>query len=114
MFPAKVRETTLCFAPLERGEVFRSPAFYEHLAPNGAKQTMFSCTSKLNPRTTIKLRILISLLLVSLAFLANGSRAASSPGKDDGWSPATNGLQARLKLVEKGKLYGTRWLVTLS
>ncbi|HUR46682.1 MAG TPA: hypothetical protein VMZ27_12465 [Candidatus Saccharimonadales bacterium] len=27
------------------------------------------------------------------------------------WSPATNGLQARLKLGEQSKLFGTRWLV---
>src|SRR5262249_1274509 len=27
------------------------------------------------------------------------------------WSPATNGLQARLTLVEKSKINGTRWIV---
>jgi hypothetical protein len=37
------------FAPLEREEIFGGRSFYKHLAPNGAKATLFSCTSKLNP-----------------------------------------------------------------
>jgi hypothetical protein len=35
----------------------------------------------------------------------------SKSGTGDGWSPATNGLQGRLRLVEGSKLNGTRWLV---
>ena len=53
MFPAMVRETDLCFAPLERGEIFGGRAFYKHLAPNGAKATMFCCIQNLNPRKLI-------------------------------------------------------------
>ena len=37
MFPGKRQDTALCFAPLERGEIFGRPAFDKHLAPNGAK-----------------------------------------------------------------------------
>jgi hypothetical protein len=40
--------------------------------------------------------------------LANGSPAAAGLGNDDGWSQEVGGLQARLVVVEKGKLYGTR------
>jgi hypothetical protein len=64
----------------------------------------------------MKARLVICLLAASLALLNAGSRAASAPDdstKDDAgeWSREVNGLQLRLKLVEKGKLYGTRWLV---
>src|SRR5215207_8126710 len=60
--------------------------------------------------------LLICLLAASLALLNAVPRAASAPddsAKDDAgeWSKEVNGLQLRLKLVEKGKLYGTRWLV---
>ena len=37
MFPM-IHATASCFAPLERGEIFRGRAFYKHLAPNGAKR----------------------------------------------------------------------------
>lgn len=56
-------------------------------------------------------RILTSLLLASMTFTAGGSRAASPFAEAGGWSRASNGLQARLTLIEKGELYGTRWLV---
>ncbi len=58
-----------------------------------------------------KLRIETCLLAAVLATSAGCSRVASTPDGGDGWSQATNGLQARLRLVEKDKLYGTRWLV---
>jgi len=35
----------------------------------------------------------------------------SARGEAGEWSREVNGLQLRLRLVEKGKLYGTRWLV---
>jgi hypothetical protein len=38
-------------------------------------------------------------------------RAAATIDANEGWSPATNGLQARLRLVEGAKLNGTGWLV---
>lgn len=64
----------------------------------------------------MKARLLICLLAASLALLCAGARAASAPDdstKDDAgeWSREVNGLQLRLKLVEKGKLYGTRRLL---
>ena len=42
-------------------------AFYKHLAPNGAKATMFCCTSKLNPPVFIS--HLISLRIASCHFV---------------------------------------------
>ena len=36
---------------------------------------------------------------------------ATTAGESNTWSVPTNGLQARLTLVEKPKLNGTRWLV---
>jgi hypothetical protein len=61
-------------------------------------------------------RLFVCLLAASLALLSAGARAAraqaDSTHDDAGeWSREVNGLQLRLKLVEKGKLYGTRWLV---
>ncbi|HKG12547.1 MAG TPA: hypothetical protein VKB12_04390 [Pyrinomonadaceae bacterium] len=61
-------------------------------------------------------RLATLFLAASLALLSAGRRAASAPDdstKDDGgeWSQEVNGLRARLKLVEKGKLHGARWLV---
>lgn len=55
--------------------------------------------------------LLISLLAASLALLGVGTRAVSPSIEKGEWSQEVNGLRARLKLVEKGKLYGTRWLV---
>src|SRR5689334_20750430 len=60
--------------------------------------------------------LLILLLAASLAFVSAGTRAARTQDdstRDDAgeWSKEVNGLRLRLKLVEKGKLYGTRWLV---
>jgi hypothetical protein len=44
--------------------------------------------------------------------LAPGPLSSAFPvSANDDWSEAVNGLQARLELVERGKLYGTRWLV---
>jgi hypothetical protein len=57
------------------------------------------------------LRLLLCLLAVLLADLANVPSAAAPFGDTGGWSQETNGLQARLTLVEKDKLHGTRWLV---
>ena len=42
---------------------------------------------------------------------ANWVSGAAPAGEADNWSVHTNGLQARLTLVEKPKLNGTRWLV---
>ncbi len=56
-------------------------------------------------------RLLIFLFAASLALLSAGQRAASTHEDEGEWSQEVNGLRARLKLVEKGKLYGTRWLV---
>jgi hypothetical protein len=56
-------------------------------------------------------RLLIFSLAASLALLSAGSRAASSSAERGEWSQEVNGLRARLKLVDKGKLHGTRWLV---
>lgn len=60
--------------------------------------------------------LLILLLAASLAFASAGTRdarATDDTTRDDAgaWSKEVNGLRLRLKLVEKGKLYGTRWLV---
>ena len=64
----------------------------------------------------MRARLLTCLLAASLALLNAGRRAASA--RDDSaegdageWSQAVNGLRARLRLVESGKRYGTRWLV---
>lgn len=62
------------------------------------------------------LRLAALSLAASLALLSAGSRDARAQDdstRDDAgeWSREVNGLQLRLKLVEKGKLYGTRWLV---
>jgi hypothetical protein len=56
-------------------------------------------------------RILTSLLLASLTLMSSGSGAVVPIDEEEGWSRATNGLQARLTLIEKGELHGTRWLV---
>jgi len=57
------------------------------------------------------LHIVASLLAASLSMLACGSRAVSSSAEKEEWSREINGLQARLTMIEKGRLYGTRWLV---
>jgi hypothetical protein len=55
--------------------------------------------------------LLICLLAASLALATASPRAASPSAEKGEWSQEVNGLRARLKLVEKGKRYGTRWLV---
>jgi hypothetical protein len=51
-------------------------------------------------------------LLLMLFALAPGALSSAFPvSANDDWSEAVNGLQARLELVEREKLYGTRWLV---
>lgn len=55
--------------------------------------------------------LLIGLLAASLALVTASPRAASPSAEKGEWSREVNGLSARLKLVDKGKLYGTRWLV---
>lgn len=59
----------------------------------------------------MKLQIVICVIVMALAIMAGGSRAAVPVLNYDGWSQEVNGLQSRLMLVEEGKLYGTRWLV---
>jgi hypothetical protein len=49
-------------------------------------------------------------LLLSMMMAASAS-AGTTNNESDTWSIATNGLQARLTLVEQPKVYGTRWLV---
>src|SRR5215471_14327385 len=51
-------------------------------------------------------------LLLMVSVLATGALSSAFPvSANNDWSEAVNGLQARLELVERGKLYGTRWLV---
>lgn len=53
-------------------------------------------------------------LQLSLCFLTMWmaiSPAAAAFGGAGEWSQETNGLRARLALIERGKLNGTRWLV---
>lgn len=62
------------------------------------------------------LRLATLLFAASLAPLCAGPRAASSQNdatRDDAgeWSREVGGLQLRLKLVDKGRLHGARWLV---
>jgi len=57
------------------------------------------------------MRIAVPLLLM-LFVLAPGTLSSAFPvSANDEWSEAVNGLQARLELVEREKLFGTRWLV---
>ena len=50
-----------------------------------------------------------TLLLLILFALAPGALSSAFPvSANDDWSEAVNGLQARLELVEKEKLFGTR------
>lgn len=53
---------------------------------------------------------LYSAFAVSL-LLALGCSAASATNEIDAWSAPSNGLQARIALTEKGKEFGTRWIV---
>jgi len=57
------------------------------------------------------MRFAISLLLMLFALAPSGLNSALPVSANDDWSEAVDGLQARLELVEKEKLYGTRWLV---
>jgi hypothetical protein len=50
-------------------------------------------------------------LIFAVALLAFRYPAVSATNEVDPWSPSTNGLQARLTLVERPKSNGTRWLV---
>src|SRR6476659_4849522 len=61
------RETDLRFAPLERGKSFGGRAFYEHLAPNGAKSN------------NLLLHFQLELAVHSLRFTVHGSRFPISP-----------------------------------
>ncbi len=45
------------------------------------------------------------------AFAHEPRPVSALPPEQGVWSPPINGLQARLELVEKPKLFGTRWLV---
>lgn len=53
---------------------------------------------------------LSSAFAVSL-LLARDCSSASATNETDSWSAPTNGLQARITLVEKPKEFGTRWIV---
>lgn len=53
-------------------------------------------------------RVIIGLF-VTLIMATRAS--ADATNEFDAWSINTNGLQARLILIEQPKLYGTRWLV---
>lgn len=57
------------------------------------------------------LRLATLFLAASLALLSAGSRAASVQDDAGEWSKEVNGLQVRLKIVDKGKLHGARRLV---
>ncbi len=54
--------------------------------------------------------VLFSALIVLVTMVLSTS-AAETPNDDEGWSQTVQGLQARVTLVQKPKLYGTRWLV---
>lgn len=56
-------------------------------------------------------KLLLCLLLVLSSGLVGCSTVQRTNSEVGTWSVATNGLQARLILVERPKLYGTRWLV---
>ena len=56
------------------------------------------------------MRFAIPLLLMLIALAPDALNSAFPVSANDGWSEAANGLQARLELVEREKLYGTRWL----
>ena len=50
-------------------------------------------------------------LVFAVALLALRCPAASTTNEVDSWSAPTNGLQARITLVERPKNNGTRWFV---
>src|SRR6266480_6002005 len=54
-------------------------------------------------------RIAAGLILALV--MASRVSGATPAGESDTWSVPTNGLQARLTLVERPKINGTRWLV---
>src|SRR5215510_1760465 len=59
----------------------------------------------------MNMRIAVPLLLMLFA-LAPGALSSAFPvSANDEWSEAVNGLQARLELVEREKLFGARLLV---
>jgi hypothetical protein len=59
----------------------------------------------------MNMRFAISLLLMLFALTPGGLKSAFPVLVNDEWSEAVNGLQARLELVEREKINGTRWLV---
>jgi hypothetical protein len=56
----------------------------------------------------MNMRFAISLLLLLFALAPDGLKSAFPVLANDDWSEAVNGLQARLELVERGKINGTR------
>jgi len=50
-------------------------------------------------------------VLFAVALLAFNWHSTAATNEVDSWSSPTNGLQARITLVEQPKKYGTRWLV---
>ena len=49
--------------------------------------------------------------LALIVALVATNRSWGETGDSDSWSQSTNGLQARITLVEKPKEFGTRWIV---
>jgi hypothetical protein len=64
-----------------------------------------------SPTQEMNMRFAISLLLMLFALTPCGLKSAFPVLVNDEWSEAVNGLQARLELVEREKINGTRWLV---
>lgn len=58
----------------------------------------------------MNMRFAISLLLMLFALAPGGLKPTFLVLANDDWSEAVNGLQARLELVEREKINGTRWL----
>ncbi len=58
----------------------------------------------------MNMRFAIPLLLMLFALALGAPKYAFPVLANDDWSEAVNGLQARLELVEREKINGTRWL----
>src|SRR5262245_34228677 len=56
----------------------------------------------------MNMRFAISLLFLLFTLAPHGLKSAFSVLANDDWSEAVNGLQARLELVERGEINGTR------
>src|ERR1044072_8556602 len=56
-------------------------------------------------------RFTVGLLFALSLMIARHCSAASGTNEINSWSAATNGLQARVTLVERSKINSTRWIV---